>query len=73
MTTTRVRCGYLGVAFNSIAFQLCNQPFMFSSDHLLFRGFQDNDVEHLYSVRNDFRAQRFITGEPVVPRPEKYK
>lgn len=73
VTTTRVRCGYLGVAFNSIAFQLCNQPFMFSSDHLLFRGFQDNDVEHLYSVCNDFRVQRFITGEPVVPRPEKYK
>ena len=33
---------------------------MFSLDHLLFRGFQDNDVEHLYSVRNDFRAQRSL-------------
>lgn len=46
---------------------------MFSSDRLLFRGFQDDDVEHLYSIRNDFRVQRFISAEPVVPRPMKYK
>jgi RimJ/RimL family protein N-acetyltransferase len=46
---------------------------MFSSYRLLFRGSQDEDVEHLYCMRNDFRVQRFITGEPVVPRPEKYK
>ncbi|KAG8214712.1 hypothetical protein J3R82DRAFT_9800 [Butyriboletus roseoflavus] len=46
---------------------------MFTSDRLLFRGFEDRDVEHLYLMRNDFRVQRFITAEPVVPRPAKYK
>lgn len=46
---------------------------MFSSDRLLFRGFEDDDVEHLYSMRNDFRVQRFMMPEPLVPQPTKYK
>ena len=46
---------------------------MFSSERLLFRGFQDDDVEHLYAMRNDARAQRFVTMEPNIPHPTKYK
>ncbi|KAG9315660.1 acyl-CoA N-acyltransferase [Chiua virens] len=46
---------------------------MFDTNRLLFRGFQDGDVEHLFSLRNDFRVQRFMTGRPLVPQPTKHK
>ncbi|KIJ62716.1 hypothetical protein HYDPIDRAFT_114406 [Hydnomerulius pinastri MD-312] len=46
---------------------------MFTSDRLIYRGFENDDVEHIYAMRNDYRVQRFITGEPIVPRPTKFK
>lgn len=46
---------------------------MFSSDRLLFRGLQDEDVEDLYCMRNNSRVQRFVTMEPNIPHPTKYK
>lgn len=46
---------------------------MFTSDRLLFRALLDSDIERWYSMYNDLRIQRFITNEPVVPHPAKYK
>lgn len=46
---------------------------MFTTDRLLLRGFQDNDVDDLIILHNDAQVQRFITNEPIVPRPTKYK
>lgn len=46
---------------------------MFTTDRLLLRGFEDSDVDNLIILHNDARVQRFITNEPIVPRPSKYK
>ena len=46
---------------------------MFTTDRLLLRGFQDHDVDALIALHNDAKVQRFITNEPIVPRPTKYK
>ncbi|KAG9315658.1 acyl-CoA N-acyltransferase [Chiua virens] len=46
---------------------------MFTTDRLFLRAFEESDVEHLIILHNDARVQRFITNEPIVPRPPKYK
>lgn len=46
---------------------------MFTTDRLLLRGFEDNDVDDIIALHNNAQVQRFITNEPIVPRPTKYK
>ncbi|KAF8440817.1 acyl-CoA N-acyltransferase [Boletus edulis BED1] len=46
---------------------------MFTTDRLFLRGFEDGDADKLIALHNDAKVQRFITNEPIVPRPAKYK
>ncbi|KAG1822496.1 acyl-CoA N-acyltransferase [Suillus subaureus] len=46
---------------------------MFTTERLVLRGFEDNDLDDLLALRNDARVMRGVTAEPIAPRPTKYK
>lgn len=46
---------------------------MFTTERLILRGFDDDDLYYLLRLRNNARVVRGVTAEPVVPQPTKYK
>jgi RimJ/RimL family protein N-acetyltransferase len=46
---------------------------MFTTEHLILRGFEDNDLIQLLNLRNNARVMRWVTAEPIAPQPTKYK
>ncbi|KAG1861779.1 hypothetical protein DFJ58DRAFT_776996 [Suillus subalutaceus] len=41
---------------------------MFTTEHLVLRGFEENDLDDLLAFRNDARVMRGITVGPITPR-----